>query len=116
MLLDFYHLSQHVYDAAKCCLGDTPAAHQWARERLQEFKERGVTPVLAAIDLLMKELRSEAKRKSLRLLRDYVVQRIQMVDYPAALPVRSRPPDCKTQSIDRREARLRLLNSMVFQP
>jgi hypothetical protein len=85
MLLDFYHLSQHVYDAAKCCLGDTPAAQQWARERLQEFKELGVTPVLAAIDLLMKKLRSEAKRKSLRLLRDYVVQRMEMVDYRSAL-------------------------------
>ncbi len=85
MLLDFYHLSQHVYDAAKCCLGDTPAAHEWARDRLNEFKELGVTPPLAAIDLLMKKLRSEAKRKSLRLLRDYIVQRIRMVDYRTAL-------------------------------
>jgi Uncharacterised protein family (UPF0236) len=85
MLLDFYHLSQHVYETAKCCLGDTPEARQWAAQRLKEIKEVGVTPLLAAIDALEKKARSVAKRRSLRLLRDYVVQRMEMVDYRTAL-------------------------------
>jgi len=85
MLLDFYHLSQHVHEAAKCCLGETPAAAQWAAARLKEIKEVGVTPMLAAIDELEKRTRSPAKRQSLRKLRDYVVNRMEMLDYRGAL-------------------------------
>lgn len=85
MLLDFYHLSQHVHEAAKCCLGESPAAREWVAARLKEIKEVGVTPVLAAIDGLEKRMRSPAKRQSLRKLRDYVVNRIEMLDYRDAL-------------------------------
>jgi hypothetical protein len=85
MLLDFYHLSQHVHEAAKCCLGESPAAAEWVAARLKEIKEVGVTPVLAAIDGLEKRMRSPAKRQSLRKLRDYVVNRIEMLDYRGAL-------------------------------
>src|SRR3990172_9547360 len=49
MLLDFYHLSEHVWDEAK------------------------------------KKLRSSAKQDALRLLRNYIVERWEMVEYPAAL-------------------------------
>jgi hypothetical protein len=85
MLLDFYHLSQHVHEAAHCCLGETPQAAEWAAARLKEIKEVGVAPVLAAIDALEKKVRSRAKRQSLRKLRDYVVSRIEMLDYRTAL-------------------------------
>jgi hypothetical protein len=85
MLLDFYHLSQHVYEAAHCCLGETPQAGQWVAARLKEFKELGVAPVLEAIDALAKKVRSNAKRQSLRKLRDYVVGRMDMLDYRTAL-------------------------------
>jgi len=85
MLLDFYHLSQHVHEAAKCCLGETPQAAEWVAARLKEMKEVGVAPMLAAIDLLEKRMRSTAKRKSLRKLRDYVVSRMDMLDYRGAL-------------------------------
>jgi len=88
MLLDFYHLSQHVHATAKCCLGETAAATQWASARLAEMKEQGIAGVsslLAAIDALSKRFRSPAKLKSLRLLRDYVVERMEMLDYRTAL-------------------------------
>jgi hypothetical protein len=85
MMLDFYHLSQHVHEAAKCCLGETPQAAEWVAARLKELKEVGVTPVLAAIDALEKKMRSTAKRQSLRRLRDYVVSRMEMLDYRGAL-------------------------------
>ena len=85
MLLDFYHLSQHVHAAAKCCLGETQEARDWIAARLKEIKELGVTPVLAAIDALAKKIRAPAKRESLRSLRDYVVARVELLDYPMAL-------------------------------
>jgi hypothetical protein len=84
-LLDFYHLSQHVHQAAKGCLGETPAALAWAKERLAEIKEQGVQPVLLAITELHKKVRSPAKKKQLRLLRDYLLKRLEMLDYKAAL-------------------------------
>jgi len=85
LLLDFYHLSEHVYDAAKCCLGDTPAAAEWAAARLTEVKTTGAAPVLAAIDALNKQVRATAKRGSLRLLRAYLADRLDMLDYRTAL-------------------------------
>lgn len=85
LLLDFYHMSQHVHAAAKCCLGDTPAAKQWIEQRLKEMKELGVTPVLAAIDVLKKQVRSGVKRKALGDLRDYLTDRLDMLDYRTAL-------------------------------
>lgn len=85
MLLDFYHLSQHVHEAAKCCLGETPQAAEWATARLKELKELGVTPMLTALDALEKKMRSTTQRQSLRKLRDYVVNRIEMLDYRGAL-------------------------------
>jgi hypothetical protein len=43
------------------------------------------TPMLAAIDALEKKTRSAAKQKSLRKLRDYVLSRMEMLDYRGAL-------------------------------
>jgi hypothetical protein len=85
MLLDFYHLSQHVHAAAKCCLGETQEAKDWTAARLKEIKELGVTPVLAAIDALAKKIRAPAKRESLRSLRTYVVARLDLLGYRTAL-------------------------------
>jgi hypothetical protein len=84
-MLDFYHLSQHVHEAAKCCLGETQDAKDWVAARLKELKEQGVTPVLSAIDALEKKVRSETKRKSVRKLRNYMVSRMEMLDYRGAL-------------------------------
>jgi hypothetical protein len=85
MLLDFYHLSQHVHAAAKCCLGETQEAKDWVAARLKEIKELGVTPVLAAIDTLAKKIRAPAKRESLKDLHDYMVARLDLLDYRTAL-------------------------------
>jgi hypothetical protein len=85
MLLDFYHLSQHVHAAAKCCLGETPEAKDWTAARLKEIRELGVTPVLSAIDALMKKIRAPDKREGLQGLRDYIVARLDQLDYRTAL-------------------------------
>jgi len=84
-LLDFYHLSQHVHAAAKTCFGETPQAQEWALARLEEIKTQGVKPVLLAIDALNKQVRSRGKKKQLKLLRNYLLKRLEMLDYKSAL-------------------------------
>lgn len=91
-LLDFYHMSQHLHAAAKCCFGGgeaagalAPAAKRRVEQRLAEIKEQGVAPVLAAIDALRRRVRSAAKRKALDGLRNYLADRLEMLDYRRAL-------------------------------
>ena len=104
-LLDFFHMAQHVHAAAKACLGDTPAARAWAAERLAEVKASAAAPVLAAIDALRKRARSTAKLKALDGLRQYLADRLEMLDYRTALArgwdVGSGPTEamCKTLTL-----------------
>jgi len=85
MLLDFYHFSEHVWDAAKCCFPDPQEAKAWAEARLREVKEVGPMAVLAAIAELNSKVRSASKRECLRLLRGYMTERFEMLDYRRAL-------------------------------
>ena len=84
-ILDFYHLAQHVHEAARICLGEgTQAAATWAAGRLSEVKRQGPAPVLAAVAALLKSVRSPARRESLRKLKNYIADRADMLDYPRA--------------------------------
>lgn len=85
VLLDFYHLAQHVHEAARCCLGETEAARAWAAGRLRDAKEGGAKALLAGIDALAKQVRAPRKKLAIRLLRQYVYKRREMLDYPTAL-------------------------------
>jgi hypothetical protein len=86
ILLDFYHLSQHVHAAATECFGQgTAAAAEWAKARLEEIKTLGPSAVLAAIEALDKKTRAPRKKESLRLLREYIASRLDMLDYRTAL-------------------------------
>lgn len=85
LLLDFYHLSEHIWDTAKCSLGETDEARKWAEDQLHEIKHVGPSGVLTAIAKLSKKVRSSRKKKRLRLLLDYVTQWWEMVDYRRAL-------------------------------
>ena len=85
MLLDFFHLSEHIWDTAKCCLGESDEARKWAEDQLHEVKHVGPAGVLAAIVALSKKVRSTTKKESLRLLRGYITERWEMLDYRRAL-------------------------------
>jgi len=86
ILLDFFHLAEHVHATARCCLGEgTEAARAWAYERLTEAKRSDVSGMLAAIELLEKKYRSAVKKQSLRRLREYIQERREMLDYATAL-------------------------------
>jgi len=83
----FFHLSEHVWDTAHACWGDGEEAQDWARKQLHDLKHMGARPILAAIDDAKKKLRAPGKQNALRLLRQYIVERWEMVDYPAACTV-----------------------------
>ncbi len=86
ILLDFYHLSQHIHAAAGQCLGESSeAAASWVKARLEEIRTLGPSAVLAAIEALDKKSRCKRKRESLRLLREYILSRLDMTDYRTAL-------------------------------
>ena len=60
-------------------------ARAWAEKQLHDLKHVGARAVLAAVAEAKKKLRAPAKQNALRLLRNYIVERWEMVDYPAAL-------------------------------
>jgi hypothetical protein len=85
VLLDFFHLAQHVHETARCCLGEGEAARVWAGGRLRDVKEGGAKALLAGIDALGRQVRAPQKKESVRRLRQYVWKRREMLDYPTAL-------------------------------
>ncbi len=86
ILLDFFHLAEHVHATARCCLGETETARTWAAQLLAMAKTSNVTGMLAAIDQMRKKIRSPAKRKSADGLKQYISKRRnKMLDYAAAL-------------------------------
>ncbi|HWE96668.1 MAG TPA: hypothetical protein VG269_22095, partial [Tepidisphaeraceae bacterium] len=85
VLLDSYHLAQHVHEAARCCLGEGEAARAWAGARLKDVKQGGAKALLAGTDALGKQVRASRKKESIRRLRQYVWKRREMLDYPTAL-------------------------------
>jgi hypothetical protein len=85
ILLDFYHLAEHVHATARCCLGEGEVARAWAHDRLSEAKRSDVVGMLAAIQTLQKRARSPAKQQSLRRLRAYIEDRREMLGYCTAL-------------------------------
>jgi hypothetical protein len=85
ILLDFYHLAEHVHATARCCLGEGEAGRSWAADRLVEAKRSDVSGMLRAIAVLERRSRSPAKKQSLRRLREYIDERREMLDYGQAL-------------------------------
>lgn len=85
ILLDFYHLAEHVHATARVCLGEGEAARRWAYERLAQAKRSEVTAMLGAIAQLEKRVRSPLKKKSLHGLRNYIEDRREMLNYAEAL-------------------------------
>jgi hypothetical protein len=85
ILLDFYHLAEHVHATARLCLGEGEAARRWAGDRLAEAKCSDVPAMLAAVAALEKTVRSPVKKQSLRGLWNYIEDRREMLNYAQAL-------------------------------
>lgn len=85
VMLDFYHLAEHVHATARCCLGESEEARRWAHERLSQARKSDINAMLAAVDTLGKKVRSAVKKTSVKGLRHYIGERREMLDYAKAL-------------------------------
>lgn len=85
MLLDCFHLTEHLHAAAICQFGETDEAGDWTRARVKEFRELGVADALGALVAARKAARTRAARKELDTLIGYVTERMAMLGYKHAL-------------------------------
>jgi len=82
-ILDFYHFSEHVWDAANQCFGlNSTEAKDCAEELLHIARHEGIGQVLVKLEGLRKKLRSPKKRKAVADLLNYIVKRAAQCDYP----------------------------------
>jgi hypothetical protein len=82
-ILDFYHLSEHIWLASNTCFGvGSQKAGAFASELLHVAKYQGVTELLLILASERKTLRSPGKRKALQELINYITKRIGQCDYP----------------------------------
>ncbi len=79
-ILDWYHASEHVWETAKAIVGDAAAA--WAHEALTALHDGGGE---ALIEWLRPQLgaASGARQTALQALWDYVITKVERMDYPA---------------------------------
>lgn len=84
LLLDFFHLSEHVHEAARVCLGQTDEARTWARARLEEIKKTGPLVPLAKMREALASQQTEPGRKAMQGLIEYMEKRLSMLRYPEA--------------------------------
>ena len=83
MILDFYHMAEHVAQAARICFGETgDTTERWVHQMLTTAKEQGPAAVLACLHETRKTVRSATKRTALNKLEQYIVKRTAMMDYP----------------------------------
>ncbi len=82
ILLDFYHLSEHVGDAAVKTLGaaETPACKQWLAKVLHTLRHEGYDPFFQELMDWRGKLRGQ-KRKAADQLLKYVTSRQEMILY-----------------------------------
>lgn len=86
MILDFYHMAEHVGHAARNCFGEGNASgERWVHRMLTTVKAEGPASVLALLHETRKAMRSAAKRAALNDLEQYLAKRTEMIDYPSFL-------------------------------
>jgi hypothetical protein len=102
-ILDWYHLSEHVFKAAAGVFGEGSAgARAWAEARKEELWAGRAEAALAAVEAEAARVRSPAKRAALHELKTYLESNRARLDYPRyrelGLPVGSGQVEaqCKT--------------------
>ena len=82
-ILDFYHLSEHIWAASNACYGQgSDQAKAFASEVLHIAKHEGPTALLTRLTDERKKWRNKSKRKVLKDLLRYIANRFEMCDYP----------------------------------
>lgn len=103
-ILDWYHLKEHVHDAAREVFGEgSDEAKSWAKERLSELWEGNHRQTRRELAALRKRLRAKSKREALRKLTVYLKNNAERMDYPgyrgAGLPIGSGPVESACKSL-----------------
>lgn len=103
-VLDWYHLSEKVHDAAQVVFGEeTEESKAWAQSRLDELWEGHPRSARHAVAELRQRLRSKAKREALRKLEVYLKNNAERMDYPRyramGLPIGSGPVESACKSL-----------------
>ena len=81
-ILDWYHLSEHVHQAAAALYGQgSEEAERFSTARLNELWEGRSQETLNELRSLRKQLRGEAKRETLRQLITYLENNRQRINY-----------------------------------
>jgi len=82
-ILDYFHLMEHVGEAAAVCFGEgSEAASAWRAALSAAVCEEGAAGLLVKIHETLRSMRSPAKREALKKLEQYVAKRADMLDYP----------------------------------
>jgi hypothetical protein len=80
-VVDFYHASEHLWEAARAVHGvDNPAAAAWAHARVHELFKHGIAPVRAA--LAAARAPTTVAAETLRRERGYFTTNAARMDYP----------------------------------
>ncbi len=105
-ILDYYHLKQHVGEAALVNFPEgNPAGEAWRTRLTTALYEEGAGGLLVAIHDTLRAARSPRKRNALLKLEQYVAKRAAMLDYPTfvqrGFDVGSGPTEaaCKTLTL-----------------
>ncbi len=81
VLLDFYHLSEHVNEAARKTLGEkSPAKEAWVQDVLHTLKHEGYEPFFQKLVDWRSGLRGQKRKAADRLL-NYAAERQAMMKY-----------------------------------
>ncbi len=82
MILDYYHLTEHLTKAANTCFGQgSEKAKLGRKELLGLLWEEGPAAMLVRIHETRRLIRSSVKREEFRKLEQYVAKRVDMMDY-----------------------------------
>jgi len=82
-ILDWYHLSEHVHDAAALLFGQgSEDAKHFSQARLDELWEGRSADTLSELRSLRKQIRASSKRETLRQLITYLENNRQRINYP----------------------------------
>lgn len=81
-ILDYYHLRTHVHEVSHVLYGEaTPRAVSWQDDMMSAVWEQGSLVMLDRLEPYVRRHRGE-KRQALASLKEYIVRRVAMTDYP----------------------------------
>jgi hypothetical protein len=79
-ILDWYHVSEHVWDTAKA-VAPGEKASTWAHTALTQLHDGGGTALVAWLEPQLKAARGQ-RRTALQGLRDYLITKVDRMEYP----------------------------------